>query len=200
MEPSKPTRLIRRIAPTLIGVTAVVSGFVALQAGLTPTAEVAAPIDRTSDQTANRSAARSGELDTSSDSVVIAAVAPSTTVPETTTTVAPTTTSTEAPTTTTTAAPVTTTTETPVAVAAAPANTQSGQASYYDYKAGGCAHKTIPKGTTVTVTNTATGQSATCVVNDRGPFVAGRIIDLDVTVFKQLASTSAGVFTAKITW
>ena len=79
-------------------------------------------------------------------------------------------------------------------------NSQSGQASYYAYKPGGCAHKSIPKGTVVTVTNVATDKSTTCVVNDRGPFVAGRIIDLDTRVFTQLASTSGGVFRARISW
>jgi len=77
---------------------------------------------------------------------------------------------------------------------------QSGIASYYLFKPGGCAHKSLPKGTVVTVTNNANGKSTTCTVNDRGPFIAGRIIDLDTRVFKQLASTSSGVFTARITW
>lgn len=77
---------------------------------------------------------------------------------------------------------------------------ESGQASYYSHKPGGCAHKTIAKGTTLTVTNTKTGATATCVVNDRGPFIAGRIVDLDITVFRQIASTSAGVAPVRITW
>lgn len=90
------------------------------------------------------------------------------------------------------------------AAAAAPstsaAHREVGKASYYDYKAGGCAHKTLPKGTVVTVTNTANGASTTCVVNDRGPFVAGRIIDLDRSVFTRIASTSSGVVPVEIRW
>ena len=77
---------------------------------------------------------------------------------------------------------------------------QAGGASYYDFKPGGCAHKSLPKGTVVTVTNMSNGKSTICTVNDRGPFIAGRIIDLETRVFKQVASTSAGVFNARITW
>ena len=41
-----------------------------------------------------------------------------------------------------------------------------------------CAHRTLPKGTVVTVVNTKTGASTWCVVRDRGPF-GNAIIDLD---------------------
>ncbi len=40
------------------------------------------------------------------------------------------------------------------------------------------AHRTLPFGTRVKVTNRATGRSVVVRINDRGPFVAGRIIDL----------------------
>lgn len=40
------------------------------------------------------------------------------------------------------------------------------------------AHKTLPFGTRVRVTNSNTGRSAVVTINDRGPFVAGRVIDL----------------------
>jgi rare lipoprotein A len=40
------------------------------------------------------------------------------------------------------------------------------------------AHKTLPFGTLVSVTNKRNGKSVTVRINDRGPFVAGRIIDL----------------------
>lgn len=40
------------------------------------------------------------------------------------------------------------------------------------------AHRTLPFGTRVRVTNRATGRSVVVRINDRGPFVAGRIIDL----------------------
>ena len=40
------------------------------------------------------------------------------------------------------------------------------------------AHRTLPFGTLVQVTNTRTGRSVIVRINDRGPFIAGRIIDL----------------------
>jgi rare lipoprotein A len=40
------------------------------------------------------------------------------------------------------------------------------------------AHRTLPFGTLVRVTNTSTGRSVVVRINDRGPFVGGRIIDL----------------------
>lgn len=40
------------------------------------------------------------------------------------------------------------------------------------------AHKTLPFGTKVRVTNVSNGRSAVVTINDRGPFIAGRIIDL----------------------
>ena len=110
---------------------------------------------------------------------------------------APTTTTTAAPTTTTTAAPTTTTTEPP-----APANRESGQASWYSqpsgYAARGCAHRTLPFGTVVTVSTAH--RSTTCVVNDRGPYGAGRVIDLDDDVYAELAPLSTGVIDVVITW
>ncbi|MGB9327538.1 MAG: septal ring lytic transglycosylase RlpA family protein [Pseudolabrys sp.] len=40
------------------------------------------------------------------------------------------------------------------------------------------AHKTLPFGTKVKVTNVRTGQSVIVRINDRGPYIKGRIIDL----------------------
>ena len=40
------------------------------------------------------------------------------------------------------------------------------------------AHRTLPFGTMVKVTNTGTGRSVVVRINDRGPFVRGRVIDL----------------------
>ena len=42
--------------------------------------------------------------------------------------------------------------------------------------------------------------STTCVVTDRGPYGAGKIIDLDSTVFAQIASLDEGVIDVSITW
>jgi rare lipoprotein A len=81
-----------------------------------------------------------------------------------------------------------------------PGGRQEGGASWYHYKAGTCAHRSLPKGTVVTVTNVATGRSATCTVADRGPFVAGRIIDLDRSVFLAIAESGQGVVRVRIEW
>jgi rare lipoprotein A len=121
----------------------------------------------------------------------------------TTTTVSPTSApTTEAPTT---RAPATTSPPTTAPPATAPPttaapNSQTGAASWYDYRPGECAHLTIPKGTVVTVTNLANGASTTCVVTDRGPTADGRIIDLDRATFAQLADPGAGLIQVTITW
>ncbi len=48
----------------------------------------------------------------------------------------------------------------------------------YDHMGVSAAHKTLPFGTRVVVRNQRTGRSITVRINDRGPFIAGRIIDL----------------------
>lgn len=100
-------------------------------------------------------------------------------------------------------APATTATTAPPAPPAPPAagaSTESGKATWYHWNPGECAHKTIPKGTVVTITRVSTGATTTCVVTDRGPYGAGRIIDLDATVFDDLATLGAGVIDVVITW
>lgn len=59
------------------------------------------------------------------------------------------------------------------------------------------AHRTLPFGTQVKVTNLANGKSTIVRVNDRGPYAHGRIIDLSVAAAKQIGSTSSG--TARVT-
>ncbi|HVW31334.1 MAG TPA: G5 domain-containing protein [Acidimicrobiia bacterium] len=82
-----------------------------------------------------------------------------------------------------------------------PNGSQMGGASWYRYKPGTCAHRTLPKGTVVKVTNLDNGQTTTCTVADRGPFVAGRIIDLDRSVFMAIASSPGqGVMRVRIEW
>lgn len=60
------------------------------------------------------------------------------------------------------------------------------------------AHKTLPFNTIVKVTNTANGKSVNVRINDRGPFVSGRCIDLSRAAFTSIGSTSAGVLSVKI--
>ena len=81
--------------------------------------------------------------------------------------------------------------------------TQVGQSSWYSCPTEGdfAAHLTLPKGTTVTVTNTDTGATVVVVINDRGPYgVPGRIIDLCSTAFAQIAPLSQGVANVSISW
>jgi len=51
------------------------------------------------------------------------------------------------------------------------------------------ASKTLPLGTTAKVTNLETGKSAIVVIQDRGPYVPGRIVDLSPTTAKQIGIT-----------
>jgi len=59
------------------------------------------------------------------------------------------------------------------------------------------AHKTLPFDTRIRVTNPSNGKSVVVRVNDRGPFVSGRCIDLARGAFAQIASLGAGVITAR---
>jgi rare lipoprotein A len=59
------------------------------------------------------------------------------------------------------------------------------------------AHKTLPFNTRIRVTNPSNGKSVVVRVNDRGPFVGGRCIDLARGAFAQIASLSSGVITAR---
>ena len=75
------------------------------------------------------------------------------------------------------------------------AHAESGLASYY----GGvgrsgemtCAHRTHAMGTMVTVNYR--GRSIRCRVNDRGPFIKGRVIDVSTTAARALGMIDAGV-------
>jgi rare lipoprotein A len=60
------------------------------------------------------------------------------------------------------------------------------------------AHRTLPFGTKVRVTNVATGQSVTVRVNDRGPFVNGRVVDVSHGAADKLGITGQGVAKVKL--
>ena len=85
---------------------------------------------------------------------------------------------------------------------------QSGQGSYYADKFAGkptasgtpyrpgkltAAHNTLPFGTKIKVTNTRTGRSVKVTVNDRGPHVKGRIVDLSKKAANKIGLVEAGV-------
>lgn len=75
----------------------------------------------------------------------------------------------------------------------------SGGASWYAWTGTmAAANPWLPKGSYVKVTNTENGKSVIVVINDRGPFVPGRIIDLDKVAFAKIASVGAGVIHVKM--
>lgn len=95
--------------------------------------------------------------------------------------------------------------------------TESGQASFY--RAGDgyhgrktangetfnknkltAAHKTIPFGTIVKVTNLSNGQTVKVRINDRGPFVKGRIIDLSEKAARKINMKTKGVAEVKLSY
>jgi len=60
------------------------------------------------------------------------------------------------------------------------------------------AHKTLPFNSRVRVTNLDNGKSVVVRINDRGPFIDGRIIDLSRSSFSEIADTKAGLARVKI--
>ena len=92
---------------------------------------------------------------------------------------------------------------------------ESGKATYYGlrYKSGRktasdkaydknkltAAHKTLPFGTIVRVTNKKNGKTVDVEITDRGPFGPGRIIDLSLAAAKELDMMKAGVVPVIIT-
>lgn len=61
------------------------------------------------------------------------------------------------------------------------------------------AHKTLPFGTRVRVTNMRNGKSVTVRINDRGPFVKGRVIDLSRRAAGVIGMQGAGLAPVKLT-
>ncbi len=60
------------------------------------------------------------------------------------------------------------------------------------------AHRTLPFGTRVRVTNVSTGESVTVRVNDRGPFIKGRVIDVSHAAAESLGMVGRGVAKVKL--
>jgi len=60
------------------------------------------------------------------------------------------------------------------------------------------AHKELPFGTILKVTNEDNGKTVTVRINDRGPFVAGRDLDLSLGAAKKVGLIAAGVKTLKV--
>lgn len=60
------------------------------------------------------------------------------------------------------------------------------------------AHPSLPFGTRLQVTNMATGKSVTVRVNDRGPFVKGRVVDVSYSAAQALGMVHSGVANVKV--
>lgn len=68
----------------------------------------------------------------------------------------------------------------------------------FDQKAKTAAHKQLPFGTKVKVTNTQNQKSVIVTINDRGPFVKGRIIDLSRFAFSCIGNIRNGILDVEI--
>lgn len=90
---------------------------------------------------------------------------------------------------------------------------QAGTASYYGERWNGrrtsngevfntklltAAHRTLPFGTLVRVTNQHNGKSVIVRINDRGPFKKGRVIDLSKAAFESIESINRGLTKVKL--
>ncbi len=60
------------------------------------------------------------------------------------------------------------------------------------------AHRTLPFGTRVRVTDVDTGRSVTVRVNDRGPFIPGRVVDISHSAAETLGITERGLARVKL--
>src|SRR5687767_4070371 len=100
-----------------------------------------------------------------------------------------------------------------ICVCCATAQVQTGKASFYADKFEGVftasgekykhnkltgAHKTLPFGTKVRVTNLENDKSVEVIINDRGPYVEDRIIDLSREAAEQLAFINKGLADVKL--
>jgi rare lipoprotein A len=74
--------------------------------------------------------------------------------------------------------------------------TASGE--LYDQNLKTAAHRKLPFGTMIKITNTTNGKSVVARVNDRGPHVKGRIVDLSKSAFSSIADAASGVISVKL--
>lgn len=78
------------------------------------------------------------------------------------------------------------------------ANRKAADGTVYDENAMTAAHRTLPMGTVVRVTNLANDRSVTVKITDRGPFVDGRILDLSLAAAKALDVYRPGVAKVRV--
>ena len=74
----------------------------------------------------------------------------------------------------------------------------TAQGEPYDMYGVSAAHKTIPLGTRVRVTNLTNGNQVVCMINDRGPFVGDRIIDMSYGAARKLGMVDAGLARVRV--
>jgi rare lipoprotein A len=76
--------------------------------------------------------------------------------------------------------------------------TQTANGEKFDPHELTAAHPTLPFGTRLRVTNVATGRSVTVRVNDRGPFVHGRVVDVSYSAAETLGMVGPGIAKVKL--
>lgn len=78
------------------------------------------------------------------------------------------------------------------------ANHAGANGEIYDQNALTAAHRTLPMGTVIQVTNLTNNQAVTVKVTDRGPFIHGRVLDLSLAAAKATGVYRAGVAQVRI--
>jgi len=77
-------------------------------------------------------------------------------------------------------------------------DTETASGEKFDPSQLTAAHRTLPFGTRVRVTNVQTGQSVTVRINDRGPFISGREVDLSYSAAETIGMVERGVTKVKL--
>jgi len=77
-------------------------------------------------------------------------------------------------------------------------NRRGSNGEIYNMHAMTAAHRTLPMGSIVRVTNLKTGHSAVVRITDRGPFIEGRVLDLSLAAARKLDVVQAGVARVKL--
>ena len=75
---------------------------------------------------------------------------------------------------------------------------QTANGEQFNPRAMTAAHRTLPFGTKVRVTNVRSGRTVTVRINDRGPFVPGRVIDLSQAAAEELGIVGRGIAKVKL--
>jgi rare lipoprotein A len=77
-------------------------------------------------------------------------------------------------------------------------DTRTASGERFDPRELTAAHRTLPFGTRLRVTSVATGRSVTVRVNDRGPYVPGRVVDLSYSAAEKIGMVGRGVTQVKL--